>query len=162
MLWCGNELCRFTDWLTLFLGSWYKEEINSCLYTSFIITGWKLIVLYIIYLSSLLCFPSQIIKDFPSQSILVFLYGFSHLSSKLFTLPFEAHIFHMSLECGWHDKLVQHCRRFQLSLLSLWKKSTGKWLLPTFYFMKTYQAKILSKQKEKWEIFLLTPYLKFY
>lgn len=105
MLWCGNELCRFTDWLTLFLGSWYKEEINSCLYTSFIITGWKLIVLYIIYLSSPRCFPSQIINDFPSQSILVCLYGFSHLSSKLFTLPFEVHIFHMSLECGWHDKM---------------------------------------------------------
>lgn len=71
----------------------------------FIITGWKLIVLYIIYLSSPLCFPSQIIKDFPSQSLLVFLSGFPHLSSKLFTLPFEAHISHMSLECGWHDKL---------------------------------------------------------
>lgn len=97
MLWCGNELCRFTDWLTLFLGSWYKEEINSCLYTSFIITGWKLIVLYIIYLSSPLCFPSQIIKDFPSQSILVFLYGFSHLSSMLFFIAiWGAHISHVT------------------------------------------------------------------
>lgn len=104
MLWCGNELCRFTDWLTLFLGSWYKEEINSCLYTSFVITGWKLIVLYIIYLSSPLCFPSQIIKDFPLESILFF-YSFSHLSSQLFKFPFKADIFHISLECGWHDKL---------------------------------------------------------
>lgn len=105
MLWCGNELCRFTDWLTLFLGSWYKKEINSCLCTSFVITGWKLIVLYIIYLSSPLCFPSPIIKNFPSQSILTFLYSFSHLSSKSFKFPFQAYILHISLECGWHDKL---------------------------------------------------------
>lgn len=161
MLWCGNELCRFTDWLTLFLGSWYKEEINSCLYTSFVITGWKLIVLYIIYLSSPLCFPSQIIKDFPSQSILVFLYGFSHLASKLLKFPFE-HISHLTwMWLTWQTE-AQYIRLFQLSLLPLWKKNTGKWLLPTFYFMKTYQAKILSKQKEKWEIFLLIPYSKFY